>query len=267
LRHLDSPQDKIIAHTGTGFVNPLTTSAIVFCVLFGSALTGMAIRRAMPEHYRNEDTSNIVKTAMGLIGTLSALVLGLVIATAKSSYDDKAGQTRQLTAKIIQLDVLLSEYGPEAAKVRVVLRQAIDEAVERIWQGEAASRATFKAAGSSIALFSQIELLQPANDLQRSLKSRAAQTLTDLMQERLLLFARSGTSVPAPFLVVLIFWLAVIFVSLTILSQANGLGVAAIAVAATSLSGAIFLILELDYPFTGLLRIPSSLLSGALPAL
>jgi hypothetical protein len=100
--------------------------------------------------------------------------------------------------------------------------------------------------------------------LQRSLKSRATQTLTDIMQERFLLFARSGTSVPTPFLVVLIFWLAVIFASLTILSQANGFGIAVIAVAAISLSGAIFLILELDYPFTGFLQIPRTLLSSAL---
>ena len=103
--------------------------------------------------------------------------------------------------------------------------------------------------------------------MQRSLKSRAAQTFTDLMQERLLLFARSGTSVPTPFLVILVFWLAVIFSSLTILSQANAFGVAAVAVAAISLSGAIFLILELDYPFTGLLQIPRTLLSSALPGL
>src|SRR5262245_42237477 len=169
-------------------MSPLAVSAVVFCVLFGSALIGMAVRRGLPERYRNEDTSNIVKTAMGLIGTLSALVLGLVVATAKSSYDDKAGQTRQLTAKVIQLDALLSEYGPDAKKIRILLRQAKDEVVQRIWQGEAPGKSVFHVAAPSIALFSEIELLQPANDLQRSLKSRAAQTLTDLMQERLLLF-------------------------------------------------------------------------------
>jgi Protein of unknown function (DUF4239) len=248
-------------------MSPLALSAIVVCVLFGSALIGMAIRSGMPEQYKDEHTSNIVKTAMGLIGTLSALVLGLVVATAKSSYDDKAGQTRQLTAKVIQLDSLLSAYGPDAEKARILLRQANNEVVQRIWQGEAAGKSAFQVAAPAIALLSEIELLKPANDLQRSIKSRAAQTYTDLMQERLLLFARSGTSVPAPFLVVLIFWLAVIFTSFTILSQANAFGVAAIAVAAISLSGAIFLILELDYPFTGLLQIPRTLLSSALPDL
>ena len=248
-------------------MSPLAVSAIVVCVLFGSALIGMAIRRAMPERYKDEHTSNIVKTAMGLIGTVSALVLGLVIATAKSSYDDRAGQTRQLTAKAIQLDALLSAYGPDAQKARILLRQANNELVQRIWQGEAVGKSAFQVAAPSIALLNEIEFLKPANDLQRSLQSRAAQTYADLMQERLLLFARSGTSVPTPFLVVLIFWLAVIFASFTILSQANAFGVAAIAVAAISLSGAIFLILELDYPFTGLLQIPRELLSNALPNL
>src|SRR5262249_52580233 len=142
---------------------------------------------------------------------------GLVVATAKSSYDEKSGQTRQLAAKVIQLDAFLSEYGPDAKKIRIILRQATNEAVQRIWQGEVAGKSAFQVAAPSIALFSEIELLQPANDLQRSLKSRVAQTLADLMQERLLLFARSGTSVPTPFLVILIFWLAVIFASLTIL--------------------------------------------------
>lgn len=248
-------------------MSPLAVSAIVFCLLFGSALIGISIRRAMPEHYRDEDTSNIVKTSMGLIGTLSALVLGLVVASAKSSYDDKAGQTRQLTAKVIQLDALLSQYGPGAEKSRVLLRQATNEVVQRIWQGEAAGKSAFQVAAPAFALFNEIELLQPANDLQRSLKSRATQTFTDLMQDRLLLFARSGTSVPTPFLIVLIFWLAVIFASLTILSQANEFGIAVIAVAAISLSGAIFLILELDYPFTGFMQIPRTLISSALPNL
>lgn len=248
-------------------MSPLAISAIVFCVLFGSALIGIAIRRSMPEQYRDEHTSNIVKTAVGLIGTLAALVLGLVIATAKSSYDEKTGQTRQLTAKVIQLDALLSQYGQGAEKSRTLLRQATNEVVQRIWQGEAAGKSAFQVATPSFALFGEIELLEPANDLQRSLKSRAAQTFTDLMQERLLLFARSGTSVPTPFLVILIFWLAVIFASLTILSRANAFGVAAIAVTSISLSGAIFLILELDYPFTGLLQIPRTLLSSALPTL
>ena len=127
-------------------MNPLAVSAIVFCVLFGSALLGMAIRRVMPEHYRNEGASTIVKTTMGLIGTLSALVLGLVIATAKSSYDEKAGQTRELTAKVIQLEALLSEYGPGAEKARNILRQATDEVVRRIWHGEAVGKSAFKVA-------------------------------------------------------------------------------------------------------------------------
>jgi hypothetical protein len=249
------------------FMSPLAVSAIIFCVLFASALIGVAIRRGLPERYRNEDTASIVKTAVGLIGTLAALVLGLVVATAKSSYDEKAGQIRQLTAKVIQLDAVLAAYGPEAQKVRGLLRQANSEVVRRVWQGEAVGKSAFQASGPSIALHNEIEALQPGNDLQRALKSRATQTFADIMQERLLLFARSGSTVPTPFLVVVIFWLSVIFASFTVLSQSNGFSVAAIGVAAVSMSGAIYLILELEYPFTGFLQIPSTLLSSALPDL
>jgi hypothetical protein len=247
-------------------MNSLAVASGVLGLLFTSALVGMAIRSVLSEQYRDTETREVVRVAMGLIATLSALVLGLVVATAKSSYDDKNNQVRQITARIIYLDVLLAEYGPESNLSRRHLRRSIDQVVARVWWEEAAKeKAPFEAADDSLAYARAIEQLVPQNDAQRSLQIRAIQTVGEIMQARLLLFAQTGGSIPTPFLLILAFWLATLFVSFTLLSQTNLIAFAALGLSALSIASAIFLILELDRPFTGYLRIPDTQLRRALP--
>ena len=131
--------------------------------------------------------------ATGLIGTLAALVLGLLIASAKSSFDQKTSQVRQLTAKIILLDNLLAQYGPEAIPVRTRLRQSIEPLADNIWHEGATSAgkpARFEATAQSLAFQNELDRLSPANDVQRSLQSRAIAAFTDGAQTRLLLFTQ-----------------------------------------------------------------------------
>ena len=96
-------------------MNDLSISLLVFAVIFGGALLGVAARPLLSEDHLQQDSKDVVKMATGLIGTLAALVLGLLIASAKTSFDQKTNQVRQMTATIILLDDLLAEYGPEAA--------------------------------------------------------------------------------------------------------------------------------------------------------
>src|ERR1700730_1405378 len=117
-------------------MNPLLISLLVFAVIFGGALVGMIVRPLLSEHHLQPDSRDVVKMATGLIGTLAALVLGLLIASAKSSFDQKTGQVRQMTANIIVLDELLAQYGPEAVPVRNLLRQSIPPLANRIWHEE-----------------------------------------------------------------------------------------------------------------------------------
>jgi hypothetical protein len=245
----------------------LLISLLVFALTFGGALVGAAVRPLLSEHHLHPDSRDVVKLATGLIGTLAALVLGLLIASAKSSFDQKTTQVRQMTANIILLDDLLAQYGPEATPVRNLLRQSIQPLANRIWHEEqipTGKLVRFESTAQASAFENELERLAPDNDLQRSLKSRAIQAFTEGAQIRLLLFAHAGGSIPTPFLVILVFWLSAIFVSFTLFARTNLVVITALLVCALSFACAIFLILELDNPFTGLMGISSATLRSAL---
>ena len=248
-------------------MNPLLISLLVFAVIFGGALVGMIVRPLLSELHLQPDSRDVVKMATGLIGTLAALVLGLLIASAKGSFDQKTSQVRQMTATIILLDDLLAQYGPDASPVRNLLRQSIQPLANRIWHEEeipAGKLGHFKSSTEARAFENELERLSPNNDAQRSLQSRAIQTFTEGAQIRLQLFAQTGGSIPTPFLIILVFWLSAIFVSFTLFAQTNLVVMASLLACALSFAGAIFLVLELDNPFTGLMGISSAPLRSAL---
>jgi hypothetical protein len=248
----------------------LSISLLVFVLMFVGALAGVAVRPLLLEKHVQPDSREVVKMATGLVGTLAALVLGLLISSAKSSFDQKTGQVRQMTATIILLDDLLGQYGPEATPVRTLLRKSVQPLADRIWHEGASPTAkpvVFQSTAQSSAFEIQLAGLSPNNDAQRSLQSRAIQAFTDGAQIRLQLFAQTGNSIPTPFLIILIFWLSAIFVSFTLFSQTNLIILASLIVCALSFAGAIFLVLELDNPFTGLMGISSATLRSALSPL
>jgi hypothetical protein len=248
-------------------MNYLLISLLVFALIFGGALVGVIIRPLLSEQHLNPDSRDVVKMATGLIGTLTALVLGLLIASAKSSFDQKTNQVRQLTSTIIVLDDLLAQYGPEGTPLRSLLRQSIQPLAHRIWHEEgipAGKPAGFESTAESSTFENELERLSPNTDAQRSLQSRAIQAFTEGAQIRLQLFTQTGGSIPVPFLIILVFWLSAIFVSFTLFARANLVVMASLLVCALSFSGAIFLILELDNPFTGLMGISSATLQSAL---
>ena len=242
-------------------------SLVVFLIISGGALLGVVLRPLLSEDHLHPDSRDVVKMATGLIGTLTALVLGLLIASAKGSFDQKTNQVRQLTASMILLDDLLAQYGPEAAPVRSRLRQSIEPLVDRIWreeEGPTGKPVHFESTAELLAFENELQRLSPDNDTQRSLQSRAIQAFTEGAQIRLRLFAQIGSSIPTPFLVILVFWLSAIFVSFTLFARANLIVMASLFVCALSFACAVFLILELDNPFAGLMGISSAVLRSAL---
>jgi hypothetical protein len=248
----------------------LLISLLAFVLIFGGALAGMAVRPWLSENHLNSDSKDVVKLTAGLIGTLAALVLGLLIAYAKGTFDQKTSQVRQVTATVILLDDLLAQYGPEAAPLRKLLRQSIPPLANRIWHEEelpAGKPVRFESTAEAAAFESELERLSPNNDVQRSLQSRAIQAFTEGAQIRLQLFAQTGGSIPVPFLVILVFWLSAIFASVTLFARANPVVMASLSICALSFAGAIFLVLELDDPFTGMMGISSATLRSALSPL
>ena len=244
-------------------------SVVVFAFVFGGALLGMTLRAILPEPHLNADSRDVVRLSTGLIATLAALVIGLLIASAQSSFQTQSNQINQITANVILLDNLLARSGPQAQSLRPLLRGGLKTLVGRIWREQnsgTAKLAPFEASAQSDLFFDKLLELTPQNDGQRELQTRAVQVWMDLAQTRIL-FAEANSSIPMPFLAVLVFWLAVIFISFGLFVRPNALIVTALFLCALSAASAIFLILELGHPFSGLMEISSAPLSNALAPL
>jgi hypothetical protein len=231
-------------------------------------ILGFLLRSALPRHHLDKDSQDVVRLGVGLIATMAALVVGLLIASAKSSFDTESGRVKQMKGDIILLDNFLAQYGPDAAPLGEEMRAAVPTLVDRIWQEKTTSTAQrFEPNSGAEKLYLAIQALTPKNDLQRSLQSRAVRAATDFAQTRLLLFTESNNSIPLPFLGVLAFWLIIIFASFSLFANLNATVFVALSLFALSASGAIFLILELGEPFTGLLMISSEAVRNALAPL
>ena len=113
--------------------NPTVTGLIVFGCTFGGALLGMVIRAGVPEQHVGGESKDIIKLSIGLVGTMTALVVGLLIASAKGTYDSERGELTQMSARIVLLDVVLANYGPQAQAARDLLRVSVARVIDRIW--------------------------------------------------------------------------------------------------------------------------------------
>jgi hypothetical protein len=247
---------------------PLALSAVIFLLVVGSIFVGIWLRQVLPRRHLDEEAKGIVRIGVTLIASMVALVLGLLVSAGKSSYDTQSDQIRRVTADIILLDNVLAAYGPDSLPIRKSMRSAIDSFIDHLWrENETPNKRRFVANVESERVDLYIRTLSPQSDLQRSLKERASQVMGDLEQTRLLLFVESGNSIPMPFLGALTIWLMIIFTSYGLLSNLNVTTFTLLALFALSASTAIFLILELSSPFTGLMMIPSAPLREALAPL
>jgi len=248
-------------------VSPLAISAIVCAIILAGAGAGVLLRRSLPKHHLAEDAKDVVRLGTGLVGTIAALVLSLLIASASSSFQTQSAHVTRVTADIILLDRLLAQFGSEARAARDLLRRAVEPLVARVWsenRSEAAMQSPFEESAAAEAVFAEILGLPTQTDAQRALKARAIDTVSEIARTRLLLFEQAGNSIPLPFLAVLVFWLSIIFAGFSLFSRLNVTLVVALFVFAWSASGAIFLILELSRPFAGLMQISSNPLRQAL---
>jgi len=236
----------------------LTISLLCFVGIFCAALIGMSIRKVLPEHHLSETTWDSIKIGTGLIATLTALVLGLLVNSAKNAYDTINEEISQGGAKVILLDRVLSRYGPEASAVRAELRHVLTT-------GLAAGHPKGSGARSGVAPLERkagiedvqdmVRRLSPQNDYQKSVQAQASGLVAELTQARWFVFQQLHAPLPKAFLVILMLWLTVFFMCFGLLSEANATVVAVILVCALSVSGAIFLILEMNHPLEGVIKV------------
>lgn len=250
----------------------MTISLVALACIFGGTLLGMILRTLLPKHHLSEDTRDAVKLGIGMIATMAALVLGLMISSAKGSFDTLNSGLRNTGTKIILLDRVMARYGPETREAREILKDGVSTAVERIWPAEKKAIQVKKFEGQSttkgVELEEKLRLLSPRNDEQRRLQSQALQFSGDIREGIWQLYEQVGQStIPTPFLVMLICWLTFIFFSIGLFTSPNATVIAILFVCAVSAASALFLILELDQPFGGLIQVSSAPLYNALARL
>lgn len=245
-----------------------SVGVIVFVCLFGGALGGMLLRRVLPKHHQTADTLDVIKLGIGIVATTSALVIGLLIASAKGSFDAKDAELKKLAGDLILLDRQLVHYGPETKETRDLLRRYTVYKLDTTWPAEA-THPPERADGWRILedVQDRLRALTPQSDAQRWLQSRALQISGDVAATRWLLSVQVGTAIPKAFLVVLVFWLTMIFVSFGLFAPPNATAVVALLICALSVAGSIFLIMEMGQPFRGLIHVSSAPMRDALAEL
>jgi Protein of unknown function (DUF4239) len=244
-------------------MSSIEIAAMIFCCLMVGALVGMGLRGVIPQTHLDSDTRDLIKLGVGLIGTMSALVLGLLVASTKGSYDTKRSEIAQMAGNVILLDRLLAHYGPEAADIRGALHSTIAGLVGTHGDNRLGQLSQAAPVGGE-AIFERIQELVPHTDAQRAFQAQAKSVATDLGKMRWLLFAQGGTSISTPFLVIVVFWLTVLYLSFGLFAPRNPTAVTTLLISALSVAGAMFLILDLDHPFDGFMQIPDTPLRNAL---
>jgi len=238
---------------------------MVFAFVFAGALVGMGLRRALPQDHLSSDAKDVVKLAMGLIATMAALVLGMLVSTAKSSYDTRKNEVAEMSSRVVAIDQLLASYGPETKEVRAELREIVIVGLDRIWPGEASRQADLKPKESTQSFYAQLQALTPKNDSQNAAKAEIVSMAANLRQTRWRMFIEAEqTSMSIPLLVVLVAWLVAIFVGFGLFAPPNPTVIVALLISALAVSAAIFIIMEMYTPFSGVLQISPAPIREAL---
>jgi len=248
-------------------MNSISIALVSATCIFSGALIGLGLQRLLPGHHLSKETQDIVKLSAGTIATLTALVLGLLVSSAKSSFDTMNNGIVQSSAKIILLDRALARYGAETKAAREQLKRVIAAGIEMVWPtektGVPALTAVERANGMEL-LQDKLNELTPQNDTQRRALAQAQQIAGDVSQTRWLLIEQEQNQLPLPLLVILVFWLALLFVSFGLFSPSNITALTVLFLGACAISAAIFLVLELDRPLEGFIKVSSAPLRNAL---
>ena len=238
---------------------------ISFAAIFGGVLIGRFAAGRLPGHHLSNETQSAVTVSVAVIGTLSALVLGLMITSANSSFSARSDEVRELSLQLIRMDRNLRRYGPEADEARARLHEWAIAKTQQLFPEKGQSNPSNE---KTIALLESVQdavlLLNPKNEREKYLRTLCATLSSTVIQARWSLEQRTGHSTPIPFLVLLIFWLAIVFASFGLFAPGNPTALVALLLCSLAVSGGIVLIEELDKPLSGFIRISSDSMRKAL---
>lgn len=250
-------------------MNPALVSLIVFIVVLAAGVIGASLRSVLPVSHVGSDTWPVAALGIGFISTMNAIVLGLLVASAKSSYDATAQDLQEAAAKVILLDRTLRQYGPETQPVRASLRDIVREHSNLSeLRNETASAGGLAAEYGYEQVEQSVRALSPANSTQRALQTRAVQIIDEVAEKRWLFVAQRATAgVPPLLLGTLVAWLAVIAGCTGLFAPRHATMFFVALLCALAISGTIFLLMSMYSPFSGPLQLSTTTMSRALQLL
>jgi len=239
-------------------MNTIMTSLLVAVCIFASGLAGLYLNRLLPQHHLTKETQDVIKLGIGMLSVLASLVLGLLIATAKTSYDSTDRAIRGYAAELALLNETLRDYGGDASVPRELLRGFTERLLQDGWPKSGERPVLLEDEEARLLLEhvrEAVRALKPIDDGQRSLQIQAVDINVNLLRQRWLLIEQQGPSVQRVVLVILASWIMVIFVSFGMNAPRNGTVLVTFLICSLAIGGAIFLILEMDRPLDGVMRI------------
>lgn len=246
-------------------MSSLATSGIVLASVLGSAFLGMLVRRLLPDEHIGTDTKDIIRLATGLVGTILALALGLLIGSSKTYYDTQNSELIQLSAQVVLLDRTLAHYGAEAQPARGLLHASVGSILDRTWSRDGSGASSLDPSSAGLEpMYELVQQLTPRNDAQRSLQAQAITFMISLGQMRWLMYEQSVARMPRPLLTLIVFWLCVLFLSYGLFAPPHTTMIATLFLCGICVAGAILMIMEMYDPHHGLIRISSAPLQAAM---
>jgi hypothetical protein len=249
-------------------MNAINISIISFAFIFGGVLLGILLHKVLPVQHLSPESRDVVKLGMGLVGTVSALVLGLLVASAKELYDTQSTELTEMSAKLVLLDRVLAHYGDETKESRDLVRKVSTQTLDNMWSKGPAPPPSF--GGPSVQneiIYDKIQELSPKDDEQRSLQTQALTLVMSLAETRWLMFAQRAASVSMTLLGILVFWLTITFISFGLFAPRNLTVIGSMFFSALAVSGAILLILEMSSPYSGFIQVSKAPLRAAISRL
>jgi len=246
---------------------PLSIAAITLIVTFGGALAGASLRKELPDHHFTAESKEVMKLVLGLLSTMAALVLGLLLASAQSSYSTQSTNLQSMAANVLEIDRILGMYGAEAKDARALFKSIVATMHDSVWSAhhvQVDKLNPIRIEHQTRKYLDAVQGLEPRTQAQRFAQSQAIQLSANVGQTRLLMFERSNSTLPRPFLVILLAWVCMLFIGFGLLTSLHHTVTVVLFVGALSVSSTLFLILELGSPYNGLIQVSDTPLVEAI---
>jgi hypothetical protein len=243
-------------------------SLIALIVIFGGGILGIVLRRVLPEEHFVPASETVIKLVTGFVMTMTGIILGMLVSSAKASYDGQKLLVAQMSSDVILLDRALAAYGSETDTIRIQGREALEAAADRVWPSTTSTQITLHPENAMDRVEAELSALEPKTSSQAYAKTHSMALINELQKSNWLLFVQSDTNkLSMPLLVVLISWVVAIFISFGLYAPPNPTVIATILLGALAVSAAIFIIVEMYSPFSGMMKISSAPIREAIAQL